>query len=161
MSKGRKALPDNVKKIRGTNQKCRMSGSISVEGTSIKEISSTKNLKILRTKRAKDIFKTKANQLIAQNILTEFDLEQLGIYAVALDKCYECIEQMDTLVTTEISSSGTKLVVSPYVKMFKDMTTIVNQIGSAYGFTPVDRQKLKAEAPTQEDDLARFMKENL
>lgn len=138
-----------------------MSGGLQVEGVSIEQITSTKKLKLLQSKRAKDIFKTKANQLIAQNVLTEFDLEQLALYAVALDNCYSCMENMDELVVEEITKGGIKLVVSPHVKVFKEMAVLCNQIGASFGFTPVDRQKIKTEAPKQEDALTKFMNDNL
>ena len=64
------------------------------EGTDIRQITSCSKLKMLPTKRAKDIFKQKANQLIALRVLTELDLEQLAVYANSVDLIFDCLEGM-------------------------------------------------------------------
>ena len=94
MAKGRKPIPDQLKALRGTDQPCRMSGKVDTVDriSDIREITSTKKMKLLPTKRAREIFKSKANQLIGLGILTELDIEHLAVYANSLDVLFSCME---------------------------------------------------------------------
>lgn len=146
MTKGRKALPNAVKVLRGTDQPCRMNNELSV--TPITDfISSLPKNSPLKTKRAKKIYKEKANQLISLRVLTLFDLEQLAIYAYALDQAYTCMEELENkgLFYEQFDDNGNILryVENPYMKLLREMIDITNKIGSDYGFIPVSRQKLK------------------
>lgn len=76
--KGRKSLPNVVKKLRGTAQPCRIQDELSIEPITDPILKLPKNSP-LKTKRGKSIFVEKANQLIAMRILTTFDIEQLSI----------------------------------------------------------------------------------
>ncbi len=154
MSKGRKALPDAVKKLRGTGQPCRLSGATDhVDKISdIKKISSTAQLKLLPTKRARNIFKQKANQLIGLGILTELDIEHLAVYANSLDILFGCMDGMREPAIAKYNKSGYLIgyVPHPEIAMYKQMVEHVNRIGSEFGFTPISRQKINQ--PSAEDE---------
>lgn len=163
MTAGRKSLPNEIKKLRGTDQPCRMSESIDVPKIGdISQIINVSKLKILKTKRSKQIFKDKANQLIQLNILTAIDFEQLAIYAHSLDTLFDCIDN--------ISSSGKfsevydengrilRFIQNPYLKLYQDMVQICSKIGSDFGFTPVSRMKFKVESK-ENDPLQELMKQ--
>ena len=162
MGKGRKTLPDAVKSLRGTDQPCRLSGGgVEVDKiTSITAITSTKNLKLLPTKRAKEIFKTKANQLIALGILTELDIEHLAVYANSLDVLFSCMENMREPAVEKYDKFGnlTGYVPRPEIAMYKQMVDHVNRIGSEFGFTPISRQRINQQAP-KEKSLADELKD--
>ena len=115
----------------------------------------------LKKKRAKEIFIEKANQLITLRILTPFDLEQLSIYAYALDQAYSSMEKISALgcfkETYDDNGRILRYVENPYLKLFRDMVDIANKIGSDFGFSPVSRQKLKAGKPKKDDDLSRLL----
>lgn len=153
--KGRKALPDAVKVLRGTDQPCRMSGTVdnAKKITDIKKITSTSRLKLLPTKRAKEIFKTKANQLITLGVLTELDIEHLAVYANSLDVLFSCMEGMREPATERYSKEGELIgyVPRPEIAMYKQMVEHVNRIGAEFGFTPVSRQKLNQVAPEEKN----------
>ena len=156
MTKGRKILPNAVKKLRGTDQPVRMRNEISTE----KVISvNARNIKCLTTKRSRMIFTQKANQLIALGILTTQDFESLAIYSNSLDMLFDCIENLKdekfSKVTTE---KGFYWMPSPYLKLYREMVDIVNKIGSEFGFTPVSREKIQAP-PVENDPLADLLRQ--
>lgn len=161
MGKGRKPLPDAVKVMRGTDQPCRMSGGDNVEKiTDVKQITSTARMKLLPTKRAKDIFKAKANQLIALRVLTELDLEHLAVYANSLDILFGCMEKMREPPVPRYDKEGNiaGYVFPPEVSLYKQMVDHVNRIGAEFGFTPVSRQRINQAPPEEKDELEELFR---
>ena len=157
MGKGRKPTPDALKALRGTDQPCRMKGTIEVsEIKDVTQILDLKGLKILTSKRAKDIFIQKANQLIGLKLLTDMDIEQLVIYSHALDTLFTCIKGMKVGLFDKVYNDDGKLkgsIPNPHIKLYREMAEIVNRIGSDFGFSPVARMKLKAEKEPSKDPL--------
>lgn len=162
MGKGRKPLPDAVKVMRGTDQPCRLSGGDDgVERiTDIRQITSAARLKLLPTKRAKDIFKQKANQLIALRILTELDLEHLAVYANSLDVLFSCLEGMRLPAKPKYGRDGQLIgyVPRPEIALYRQMVDQVNRIGAEFGFTPVSRQRINQQPPEERDELDELLK---
>ncbi len=153
MAKGRKAIPNEIKVLKGTDQPCRMRSEI-LNVDKIKcfdEIKSASQLKGLPTKRAKTIFKTKANQLIALGVLTELDLELLAVYANSLDILFSCMEGMRLPAEPKYNKIGALIgyVERPEIGMYRQMVDQVNKIGSDFGFTPISRQRINAPAPEE------------
>lgn len=147
MSKGRKPLPENLKKLKGTDRPCRKRDEVVVYTNIEKPIAITacRGMKSLKTQRARNIFTQKCNQLIANKILTEVDLDQLSIYADALDKLYTCVDKMSTegMIDEAVDANGNNVrKPSPYFRIYKELVLIIGRIGSEYGFTPVSRIKL-------------------
>lgn len=162
MGKGRKPLPDAVKKLRGTDQPCRMSGVVDTADkiTDIKMITSTARLKLLPTKRAKDIFKSKANQLIAMGVLTMMDIEHLAVYANSLDVLFSCMEGMREAATPKHNKDGELIgyVPRPEIAMYKQMVEHVNRIGAEFGFTPMSRQRINQQDVEEKNPFEELIK---
>lgn len=158
--KGRKPIPDNLKVLRGTDQPCRLRDELSVTPITDPILSIPKGSP-LKSKRAKAIFIGKANQLIALKILTSFDIEQLSVYAYTLDQVYVCMEKIHKLdLFREMHDADGKIlryVENPYIKLLRDMIDITNKIGADFGFSPVSRQKLKAEPEKDKNDLSDLL----
>lgn len=146
---GRKKLPQEVLNLRGTARPDR-DRSI-VKGNLIKdarEVLSVKGYKILKGKRQKQIFVEKCNQLISLNLLEDCYVESMLQYAYYYDKLLTCIEKINEKGDfVELKDEKGKLYFAPnpYIKLMKDCTTILTQLGSDFGFTPVSRQKLNLE----------------
>ena len=134
-----------------------MSGKTNVVDkiTDIKQITSCSKLKMLPTKRAKDIFKQKANQLIALNVLTELDLEQLAVYANSLDLVFDCLEGMREPAIPKYDKEGnlTGYVAPPELALYRQMVEIVNKIGSDFGFSPISRQRINTGPMEKEETI--------
>lgn len=153
MAKGRPKILDEVKKLRGTDQPCRMAGE-NMEAdkiSNISEITSTAKLKMLPTKRSKDIFKRKANQLIALGVLTELDIEQLALYAYSLDFVFSSFEEIRKS-TSEGGRIFDRINKSEMSMLYKAMD-YVNRIGAEFGFTPMSRQKISISRQEEKDEL--------
>lgn len=157
MGKGRKPIPDELKKLRGTDQPCRLSGSVDYAEkiTDISKITSTARMKLLPTKRAKDIFKQKANQLISLGILTILDIEHLAVYANSLDVLFSCMENMRNAPVKKYNKDDELIgyVPDPSIQMYRQMVEHVNRIGAEFGFTPMSRQKINQP---EHDDKTPF-----
>ena len=166
MGRGRKPIPDQLKVLRGTNQKCRMKGDLEAEKINeISQIVDLKNFKVLKSKRAKDIFVQKANQLIKLKLLTDMDIEQLVVYASSMDILFDCIREMKKemfIKTYEIVDEIAYLkstIPNPHIKLYREMIEITVRIGSDFGFSPVSRMKLKAEKEQEKDPLQKLFEQ--
>lgn len=151
--RGRKAIPNALKSLRGTDQPTRMRDEMSVDPITDPIISIPRNSP-LKTKRSKDIFIRKANQLIALRVLTELDLEQLSIYSYSLDQVYECMEKLKEQgkfkEVYDDAGHVIRYIENPYLRLMRENIEIVNRIGGDFGFSPVSRQKIQVE--NVEDD---------
>lgn len=99
---------------------------------------------------AAKVFKQRVQQVFAMGILQAVDEDALAIYANAMNTCVTAQKQLDKdgLIITECDETGMviKVAPNPLCKILKDNITIVNTIGSQFGFTPVSRIKLAAMA---------------
>lgn len=171
---GRKPLPDEVKALRGTLEDRRSRSSISGKHiTKITQVTSTRGIKVLRTKRAKEIFKQKCNQLMDLKILTEIDLENIAIYSHNLDKIFSLMETIEkegdtiTLYKVIYKLDGDtiqvpiKCVTNPKWKLYADLVQMNNRIGSDYGFSPVARMKFSLPKATETLDPFEALKKQM
>jgi P27 family predicted phage terminase small subunit len=147
--KGRKIIPDQIKVLKGTDQKCRLNSGMNIQTIkSIDEIKAS-NKSILKSKRAKKIFLEKANQLINYKMLSVLDLEQLVVYAFSLDELFMAMDQIQKpdferfIRVSDKLNEVSRYVENPHLKYFRDLFFIVNKIGSDFGFSPVSRIKMK------------------
>jgi len=138
-----------------------MRGTIDVPALNdVNGIVDVKKFTVLKSKRSKDIFIDKANQLIKLKLLTEMDIEQLVVYASSLDILFTCMKEMKKEMYVKIYTEEgfvKKIIANPYIKLYREMIDICNKIGSDFGFSPVSRMKLKAEQPKPTDPFQEMM----
>lgn len=149
-------MSDAMKVARGTDQPCRMSGDDGVPKlTDVGQIMSVSKSKLLPTKRSREIFKKKANQLIGMRVLTELDLEHLAVYANSLDVLFSCLDGMRRPVQERYDKHGNLVgyIQPPELGIYKQMVDHVNRIGGEFGFTPVSRQRIQQGPSEGEDTL--------
>ena len=110
---------------------------------------------MLPTKRAKDIFKQKANQVIAMHALSPMDLELLALYANSLDMAFVYLEKVNEPPTPRYDKDDNIIGYTepPYFKMYCKMVEIVNKIGADFGFSPLSRQRINAAPPEKEETI--------
>lgn len=145
MAKGRKRTPDHLKKLRGTDQPIRMQSSDNFE-----RLSAVEPPKQLATKRAKQIFKTKSDQLIHYQVLSELDIENLAIYSNLLDEYFTCQEtiQSEGLFIKSSSKTGESILIEhPASRLKRQLAEMITRFGSNFGFDPASRLKFKT--PTE------------
>lgn len=158
MGKGRKAIPDQLKKLRGEERPSRLIQKTDPcdKITDIRSVTSSGIMKLLPTKRAKDLFKKKSEQLIGLGILTMFDLEHLAAYCNSMDVMFDCLDAMREPAIAKYDQFGnlTGYVKPPGVAMYKQMLEDVNRLGAEFGFTPLSRQKINVEQKEEKKSLA-------
>jgi P27 family predicted phage terminase small subunit len=160
MGKGRKPLPQEVLNLRGTARKDRQRPAAAITGKTITNYDiqcvSTPGYSTL-TPRGRKIFSKACRTCIALKMLEPIYLSQLVAYARELDLYLDCCESVLTQgrVYKIIDQGGNeKWVDNPAVHQGNNALRNVQSIGSNFGFTPVDRQKLKLT--TGEDPLAEI-----
>lgn len=157
---GRKAIPNALKKVRGTDQPVRMREELSVNPLT-EPITKLPKDSPLKTARAKKIFIEKANQLIALGVLTSLDLESLSLYASTLDTVYTCLAELKKgpeFERVKDKNGVIKYVPNPYRQLLHNSIEIVNKIGGDFGFTPVSRQRISVKPPEEKNALEEFLK---
>ena len=159
---GRKKEDIADKKLRGTVRKERVQvetvdpGKPMTDWAAARSVSGYSDLSM----RAKALYRQKCKELIAGPGLYVTDLHQIIMYAHAYDRfwTYEDAVQEHGAVVKVKSKFGETLIANPAVKMQRDALKDVTAIAARFGFSPVDRAKLKLEVK-EEDPLAEFMKE--
>lgn len=163
MAKGRKKLPQEVLDLRGTARKDR-DRSLQITGkkiTSIEQCKGFVGIGILKSAEEKRIYFRKCRQLIALGVLEDTYLDQLIVYARNLSQYAEAIEhinaeglyivlktyseKLDKAGNVTKKETDTGVVINPWYKVSRHCETIIRQIGSNFGFSPFDRQKLRVE----------------
>lgn len=151
MTRGRKPLPQEIKRLRDTDQPCReRPSSVIGEPVRLEEIGSKCQVSGLKssTPRARDIYWATCRKVAAQGMLDPTFCSQILFYAIEYDivlRCEEDIKKKGMYVEVE-GKFGTMLVQNPSVKQLHAAMEKVLKIGSNFGFSPVDRQRLKMEA---------------
>ena len=149
---GRPRKPDQVKALQGTLKKCRALDDSS-ELSALEPLSGITPPKWLG-KKAKMIFKEKANQLMSIRVLTVVDIDLLAMYANSYALMVEAYRQMHPNATALAVS-----IENPF-KVYAEQAKIVNQIGAQFGFSPSSRSSIMAAVaagkPKKKDDFEEF-----
>lgn len=159
---GRKKEDIADKKLRGTVRKDRVQvetvdpGKPMTDSDAARSVSGYKEL----SKRAKALYRQKCKELIAGPGLYLTDLHQIIMYAHAYDRFWTYEDEIKDrgAVVNVKSKFGETLIANPAVKMQRDVLKDITAIAARFGFSPVDRAKLKLEVK-EEDPLSEFMKE--
>lgn len=158
---GRKKEDLGQKKLKGTVRKDRVQVETANVGeplTSVNEARKASGYAQL-SMRAKALYRQKCKELIAGAGLYSTDLHQVVMYAHAYDRfwIYEDEVKAHGPVIEVQTKYGTNYISNPAVKMQRDALKDVTAIAARFGFSPVDRTKLKLEVKP-EDELDEFMK---
>lgn len=158
---GRKKEDIGQKKLKGTVRKDRVQVKTADVGeplTSVNEARKASGYAQL-TMRAKALYRQKCKELIAGAGLYSTDLHQIVMYAHAYDRfwIYEDEVKAHGPVIKVQTKYGTNYISNPAVKMQRDALKDVTALAARFGFSPVDRTKLKLEVK-KEDELDEFMK---
>lgn len=145
---GRKPIPNEMKKLRGTDQPCRMRPTIKgVIITDAESVMLHPSVMLLSNDRQKQIFVEKVGQLVALKMMEEMYVDALVQYAVYYDLWEQAVISMRDLgqsFLTRRNDAGKIIghIENPYIRLAMKYRDIVNSIGSEFGFTPVSRMKL-------------------
>lgn len=152
MNKGRKSLPAEIKKLRGTAQPCREQSTPGDDA--VARLTDAKAPAWLDT-TAKKIFRSKSEQLIALRVLTVLDIDLLALYAQSYSLIVEALEKIkaegkfNTLYNDEGQVIG--FVENPYMKVYRDNFDRVQKLSTHFGFSPATRRGILTLADKRED----------
>lgn len=140
---GRSPLPEKVKQARGTARKSRQREDLPAV-TSLIDINVPKHL----TGEAKKIYELKVRQCFAMGILQEIDVDALSIYAWEMAELIRLSKELkaEGYIQEVETKFGTEKKVNPKEKVVSRKITIVNSLGSQFGWSPVSRMRLQAIA---------------
>lgn len=152
--KGRKPIPEAVKKMNGTDQVCR-----SREENIYERITKVSLPKELISKRAKRIYKERCQMLINQKVLQEPDLAMLAAYANTYDQYMVCLESWNRdprPLVEKMTAFGVMMVPNPVIKMQSSLLTTLNMIGLQFGFSPIARVSMKIIPAKNNNEFDNF-----
>ena len=163
MTRGRKPLPKETLILRDTFRKDRDRPSSTIgRPIALEEIYEKCQVSGLKgaTERARYIYWALVKRVAAQKMLEESFCQQLLFYAVEYDhfiNCCESIKKEGLYIKVE-GRKGTFLVPNPAVKQRDKALEMLLKIGGNFGFSPVDRQRLKipVEDPKEKKLKAMF-----
>ena len=153
----------NEKQLRGTVRKDRKQVETVDHGkpiTDVRLVRSASGYAEL-SGRAKTIYRNKCKELIAGPGLFSTDLHQIVLYAHSYDQYWVYDEAVKKYgpIRTDMNKYGDEILIpNPAVKMRRDALKDATAIAARFGFSPVDRAKIKLEVK-EEDPLEAFMKE--
>ncbi len=160
MTRGRKPLPQELLNLRGTDRRDRQRPTSTIgELIKVEEVGDKCQISGLRgaSSRARKIYWSLVKRVAVQGMLEEAFLSQLLFYAVEYDHFITCCEDIrkNGIYLTIESKKGTVVVANPAVHQRDNALDRLLKIGSNFGFSPVDRQRLKIP---QEEPKAKGVK---
>jgi P27 family predicted phage terminase small subunit len=148
---GRHPLPTAIKKARGTAKPSRLNPN----EPEFQILSKVSTPTVLKTARARRMFREKSAMLIAQNILQQPDIDMLTAYCNTYDLYLQAMEaqaESKQLVEVVQTKNGKQTISSPYIKLQRELLPLINQMGSNFGFSPVSRSKVIASTTDNDND---------
>ncbi len=147
--RGRKPLPKELLQLRGTDRKDRdRPASVSGEKIALADVGKCQISGLQSaTRRARDIYWRTVRKVAALGMLEESFLSQIFFYAIEYDHlmtCNESIRKEGIYITVE-GKKGTFVVPNPAVKQRDKALEILLKIGSNFGFSPVDKQRIRVQ----------------
>ena len=149
---GRKTLPREIKKLRGTLQPCRDRGPSTLgDAVPVEDIRLLCQVSGLQaaTPRARYIYWREVKKLAQLGVMTQAFCSQLLMYAVEMDHFIyltKTIKEEGAFITCYTKNGDPYKAPHPALKMREKSERVLVTIGSNFGFSPVDRQRLKFEA---------------
>ena len=154
---GRNKLPDSVKKMRGSDQPCRMSGD------SAFSLATEIVVPTYLTADAKKAFKSVAQRLMANRLLSDLDYEAVELYAINYARCVKAEkmikQQGEVVLIKDEDGNLIKQEENVWLKVQRESIKVINNVGAQFGFSPISRVKLAAllkEKEVEKDDFSDF-----
>lgn len=152
---GRRQQPEELARMKGTLQPCRprtkpVSGKKISEIMNCSQITGYKGL----TKRAKTMYLSACRQVLSLRLLEHGDLAQLLVYAKEFDRYLQCDEDLAAngryRYVYDEDGQIRGAVENPSFRQMMKCWDVVKAISSNYGFSPYDRQRLRAETDPED-----------
>jgi P27 family predicted phage terminase small subunit len=158
MGKGRKAISDQAKRMKGTDQPVRMNGNTNVGIPVITKLPPPKNL----SATGKKIYRSAGSLLLSLNILNVLNLPQFYQYCKETELYYDIMNEMPTTeelihdVTDKQGNLTTK--VKALRKIAETALGNSKMLAAEFGLTPSAQAKIISHlAPKQKSPLETFL----
>lgn len=157
MTRGRKPLAQEILTLRGTDRKDRARPRSAItEPVKLGELRDRCQVSGLRaaTERARRIYWSVVEKVAMRQMLDEAYCSQLLFYAVEYDHfitCTESIKKEGLYLTVEGKDGKTIVLQNPAVKQRENALEKLLKIGSNFGFSPVDRQRINVNIDDPKD----------
>ncbi len=146
-------ITNQQKKLRGTDQPCRMSEQVEVNAM-------TQIPKVRLKGTAKKVFEYTATYLLHNQLLDVVGIDLLVAYSREMALYHDMMREVEKEgFTIEIETkNGTSTVINPKRKVAESALANAKSIASEYGFTPVSRMRVAGLiTPKQkQDEFAEF-----
>jgi len=141
---GRKPLPDKLKVIRGTNQRCRMSkNSMEVE-----QVTKIPPAPTWMSKTGRKIYKDTASELAKAGLLQKIGLSILLSYCNMMSRHIEAelkIKETKAVIPVRDDKGNVRgIAVSPWHRISIDALNAARSIAAEYGMTPSSQSRIIA-----------------
>lgn len=151
---GRKKIPDEVKVVKGTFQKCRRSALV-------------KSVQVVKipappkdwSKDAKKVYKIAAQQLRLYRLLTPENLTQLSAYAAEMGKYIELEREVRSegyLVEMSLPF-GVINVANPKLKIAAAALKNATRLATEFGLTPASLMRMGSVTKNDDDEYEHFL----
>jgi len=150
--KGRKATPTALKKIRGTDQPCRINSQEPESET----ITMLPPAPVWFTKLAKKVYKIKGSELIKMKLLSRVDLDMFVSYCVEYAAYLETSEQLTKIPSMALLDAESELLYKRLSQRNGTAWERSKTIATQFGFTPSSRASLKIVPPKKEDEFDKL-----
>lgn len=148
---GRKKQPAQLAKLKGTYQACRRKNDGNLEGRKVKRVQDACRIlsyKLLN-ERQREIYLSVCRQLIPLGIIEQAYLPELVMFAKEFDMYLIAAADVEKngMYTLKRNEEGQVVgtVENPSVKQMDRFFSHIAKIGSNFGLSPVDRQRIKAK----------------
>lgn len=168
--RGRPQTTNAQKRLRGTDQRCRMRKEAApAEPLDVNHISADRpvfqtggitRVEGLTNDRQRKIYEMRCKTLAAMGIMEEAYQEAMILYAFWLDRALDYADKAakkDVVERYDEYGNLVAFVESPYIRLAEKATRMVNEIGRLFGFSPLTRSNIKT-AEKQIDPLAELHK---
>jgi len=159
MTKGRKTISDSQKRMKGTDQKIRLTETNAPALPIISKLPPPKNLSATGRK----IYKSVGTLLMNLNVLNELNFPQFYQYCKETELYYDIMETMPTtkdLIHSVYADTGKTTKVKALRKIAESALSNSKVLASEFGLTPAAQAKILSKLTTkQQSPLDNFFRE--
>ncbi len=157
MGKGRKPISNALKKLKGTDQPCRMREEMVFD-----KITEIPNPPSYLCMEAKKVFRVTAQQLADKGILDVVNINTVLLYASEMGKYIETEKNLKRHGrTTEVRNKDgilMKVIRNPLDRMASEYLANATRLASELGITPASASRVKISGKDDEgDEFDKFM----
>lgn len=156
MTKGRKKITDESKRLRGTDQPCRMDGTGVPAAAPVNALPKAKGLK----GTAKKVYAIVGTELASKGLLDAVNMDLLLAYCREMALYQDMMRDLEKegYTITVDTKTGTVTQINPKRKIAENALVAAKTLASEFGISPASRARVAAMIAgiQKKDDFADF-----